>query len=269
VRFATYAVQLEPSPRPATRLQLARSEFALGHFAGAAASYRALLEYYIREKETIDPVILHAYADALGSLPGHAAAAQEFQGVFRPVRPVTWEGDTFLAQAKVEEAGLLLMAGDASLARQLSERPFTAGAQAFAPEFMARLGWWYYRAGQYDAADKLIRRFLTLRPGDKGLQSALGWLAIERNAPAEALRLFEYIPVEDEPWRSVRAGYLIAQWRLRQTDSAVAGFEQLEKAGPQWKNPAWIKAFYGPVAVQSLEEMRAEEDRRIAARRAH
>jgi tetratricopeptide (TPR) repeat protein len=155
------------------------------------------------------------------------------------------------------------------MARQLSDRPFTAGGGAYTPESLARLGWWYYRAGKYDAADKLLRRFLSVRPGDPGLQSAMGWVAIERNASAEAMRLFGNVGEEEAPWRTARAGYLIAQWRLRQTDDAAAGFEQWGKSRSDWNNPTWVKAFYGPQAVQSVQELRAEVDRRIAARRGH
>lgn len=267
VRFASFALQLEPNPQPGIRARLARSEFALGHFSAAAGSHRMLIEYEIREKTTVDPVNVRNYAEALGSLPGHAEAAQEFQRLLKLLN-VDKATDSLTVQARIEAAGLLVMAGDESQARELADRPFTASAQSFAPEFLARLGWWYYRAGKFDAADALLHRFLTLRPGDPGLQSVLGWVDLEKNAPADALRLFKNISDDSSPANVAIAGRAIANWRLHQNDFAMSQLDELSALGPQWTNPAWVRALYGPVAAQSLLEMHAEKERRLAAARA-
>jgi tetratricopeptide (TPR) repeat protein len=169
-------------------------------------------------------------------------------------------------QARIEEAGLL-MAGDETMAQRFSDRAMELRTYTFAPEAVARLGWWYYRAGKYDTADKLLRRFLAMRLGDPGLQTAMGWGAFENDSPAEAVRLFRAAAEDDAPWRAAGAGNSVAEWRLRQTDAAMIWFEQSGRTGSSWNNPVWVKAFFGPQIVQSLQELRAEDDRRIAARR--
>jgi predicted Zn-dependent protease len=263
-RFASCSLRLEPATQPNIQSQYARTEFVMADFRAAADAYRKLIDADVHDNEvTLKPSLVIAYADALGSLPQHADAAREFQAALRPARGLS---DDVAAQIKLEEAGLLIMAGDESMARSLS-----AGPISFAPEHGARLGWWYYRAGQYDAANKALQLFLAQRPGDPGLQVTLGWVKLEQNAPADAVHGFEKFSDDETAAASARAGQTIALWRLRQTDketdTAISEFDQLAREAPEWTNPTWVRAVYGPAAAQSAQEMYTEQQRRIEARK--
>jgi hypothetical protein len=174
--------------------------------------------------------------------------------------------DDLIAQIKIEEAGLLIIAGNEDMARALTE-----GSISFAPERAARLGWWYYRAAKYDAAGKVLYRFLAVRPGDAGLETTLGWVELEQNATTEAVQRFKSTGGATSVAESISAGKAIANWRLRrteaETETALAEFNQLSKEAPEWTNPAWVRALHGPVAAEALEEMYREQQRRMTARR--
>jgi len=260
-RYSSYSLQLEPL-QPEAQEQLARSEFALAHFRAAADACRKIISDAIRQKDTLDPAIVRVYADSLGSLTSHKEAANEFELVFRPVAD---DQSDLGFQIRIEGTGLWLMAGDESKARALSAP--APHAEYYAPERLARLGWWYYRAGRLDAAQELLRRFLLQRPGDAGLQHALAWVQLEENAPAEALRLFATSGESNPMLEPSVAGQTIARWRLRQSEPAMSGFEELAKNEPEWTNSQWVGSLYGPVVAQSLREMTAEQQRRVAARR--
>ncbi|HEY6307001.1 MAG TPA: M48 family metalloprotease [Candidatus Angelobacter sp.] len=263
-RFASCSLHLEQALQPEVESEFARSEFAIAAFREAADAYRTLIEADIRHHYSLEPSLIQAYANSLGALTQHADAAREFQDA---VRPGPGAGDDLAAQIKIEDAGLLVMTGNDSVARSLSDGP-----ASFAPEHAARLGWWYYRAGKYDVADEVLRRFLAQRPGDAGLQTALGWVKVEENAPADAARSFKASPEGESTTASARAGLAVVHWRLRQTDrdtdASMFEFGQLTKDAPEWTNPTWVRALYGPVTAQSAQEMCAEQQRRLTAKKA-
>jgi len=257
-RFASYALRLNPS-QPEMQTQLAASEFALADFRAAADAYRKVITGVIHDEETPSLAQVANYADSLGSAARHADAAKEFQATLGSGKSFT---DEVASRIKMEKAGLEIMAGNDSAARALAQAD-----ASFAPEHAARLGWWYYRAGKLDDADALLRRYLSQRPGDGGLQITLGWVEIEQNKPADALRRFYVYSSDERASSSANAGRTIAQWRQQQKDAAMMAFEQLSKDSPEWTNPTWVRALYGPVAAQSTQEMNAELARRIAARK--
>lgn len=259
-RFLAYSLSLEPF-QPEAQQQLAAAEFARADFRAAADANRRIIETALRQNDTVDPVVVRNYADSLGSLSLHGEAAHEFE---RLLKPLATDRSDLGSQIKIEDAGLLVMTGDESKARALTTS--SADLQMFAPEHIARLGWWYYRAGKYDSAEQLLRRFLLQRPGDTGLQSTLGWVQLEKNAPADALHLFRSADLGQSP-DVVRAGRAISRWRLRQSEPAMSAFDELSRSAPEWNNPAWAKSLYGPVATQSLQEMGSEQQRRVSARR--
>jgi predicted Zn-dependent protease len=263
-RFASCSLRLEQATQPDIQSLFARAEFVMADFRASADAYRKLIDADVHNDEvTLTPALVTAYADALGSLAQHADSAREFQTALRPAHGLS---DDLAAQIKLEEAGLLIMAGDEAMARSLTAVPIS-----FAPEHGARLGWWYYRAGKYDAANKTLQLFLGQRPGDPGLQATLGWVKLEQNAPAEAVHGFQNSPSDETAAASARAGQTIALWRLRQTDretdAAISEFDQLVREAPEWANPTWVRAFYGPATAQSAQEMYAEQQRRIDARK--
>jgi predicted Zn-dependent protease len=257
-RFASYSLRLDPS-QPQLQTQLAASEFALADFRGAAETYRKLITGVIHDEETPSLAQVGNYADSLGSAVHHGDAAKEFQTTLGSGKSFTAD---VASRVKMEKAGLEIMAGNDSAARSL-----TQGDTSFAPEHAARLGWWYYRAEKLDDADALLRRYLSQRPGDGGLQITLGWVELERNKAEDALPRFSVYSSEERASSSANAGRAIAQWRLQQKDAAMTVFEQLSKDSPEWTNPTWVRALYGPVAAQSAQEMNAELARRIAARK--
>jgi predicted Zn-dependent protease len=268
-RFAAFTLEFAPGQQADMRSVLARSEFAMGNFRAAADDYRKLIAADLDSETAIEPAVLDAYADALGSIPQHAAAAREFAATLPP-SPAA--GNDFNAQVKIEEAGLMIMAGNETQARSLSE------GSSFAPERAARLGWWYYRAGKFDAAGKILQRFIAERPGDVALQTTLGWVEIETNVTKETGQRFGSALGDLSTERPARAGMAIVNWRLKRPedrpgpyeskagDGILRSFDQVTKDAPEWSNPAWVGAFYGPVAVRSTQEMHAELQKRIAAK---
>jgi predicted Zn-dependent protease len=253
-RYATFSLELEGMDLDAESA-LARSEFALGDFRAAADAYRRIIEVNLRENSgTAPPEAILDYADALGSLPRHAEAALEFHNVVHPGKSSPKDLNT------IEEAGLLLVAGNDARARSLGE-----GRISFAPELAARLGWWYCRAGKYDAAEKVLHRFLALRPGDPELQNTLSWMELEENAPADRIRAFDVSSTDLTVAARARAGQAILLWRWKQTDTAIYSFERVTKDAPEWTNPDWVRAIYGEAVAQSTQEMYAEQQRRIRA----
>ncbi|HLW52090.1 MAG TPA: M48 family metalloprotease [Candidatus Angelobacter sp.] len=259
--FAGFSTRLSTIPDREVMAELARSQFALADFAGAAATYNALIARNIRLELALDQPLISEYADALGAEGRRADAARDFQSTVKPTKNVT---DDLAAGIRIEEAGLMVLAGNESLARPLAE-----GRETFAPERASRLGWWYYRAGKYDDAGKVLRRFLSQRPGDAGLQTTLGWVQLEQNSPGEAIHRFEIYFSDSTAGAPAHAGHAAARWRLGQTDAAIAEFDALSKDAPEWTNPAWVRALYGPVAAQTMQELYAEQQRRIEARKVH
>jgi predicted Zn-dependent protease len=257
-RFASYSLRLVPS-QPSLQEQLAASEFGMADFRAAADAYHKLISGAVQKKENPETASVSSYADALGSLARHADARNEFQAALGSGKNFD---EDLAARVKIEQAGLEIMTGNDSLARSLTQTD-----NSFAPEHAARLGWWYYRAGKLDEAGKLLLRYLSQRPGDGGLQITLGWVEIEQNKPADALRRFQVYTSDQKAAASASAGRAITGWRLQQKDAAMSAFEQLSKDAPEWSNATWVRALYGPVAAQSVQEMNAELARRIAARK--
>jgi len=258
-RFAAYLLDLTAAPQGDVQSILARSEFAMGNFRAAAGDYRKLIAFDFRTDTTIEPAVLTAYADSLGSIAQHANAAREFAAALQPARSAT---DDFKAQVQIEEAGLMVVAGNESQAHSLGE-----GNGSFAPERAARLGWWYYRAGKFDAAGKLLQRLIAQRPGDAALQTTLGWVEIEGNPSDETLQRFQQSLGDEQAASAAHAGMAIAGWRLNKTDDALGIFDRVSREAPEWTNPEWVRTLYGPVAARSAQEMYAEQQKRLAARK--
>src|SRR5262249_28126288 len=129
--FAGYSTRLRTAFQPDMEAELARSEFLLGNFRAAAESYRKLMEDKMRDRSEVGDV--RYYADSLGSYQ-KSDAARDFRAAVSGQRNLTAEQS---AQIKIEEAGLMVMAGNDSAAKAI-----VAGREPFAPELGARLGWW-------------------------------------------------------------------------------------------------------------------------------
>src|SRR5207237_10803766 len=102
-----------------------------------------------------------------------ASAAEEIDAL-----PSTHQSKT-LAPAAVrgEIAGLALVSGSDSAARNIVH---LVDQGSIAPELLARLGWWYLRGGRTADAEKVLRKGISMRPGNGELQNALGWTSFEK-----------------------------------------------------------------------------------------
>ena len=224
---------------------LAKARFALADFAEAAKAYRKLLD-----RDPSDIRAVRRYADAL-------SAAGPFSEEFDELRvKVHFDDLAFAMQVRVEQAGLKLMSADDHEARSLVlQNP------GLAPELLGRLGWWYYRAGNYSTASELLLRTVALRPGNLSLHSALAFDQLEQHQLDDAIRHFS-IAIADNDWNSPQMGRAVARWQARQTDGALEDYEAVAKGQPEWRNPRWVKALYSPRVAQSVAEMEAERRRR-------
>ena len=233
---------------------LADAQFALADFLGASRAYRKLLEV-----NPSDIRIMQRYADALSAThPSAHEVASELANVH--------SGDPAVAtQARVELAGLMLMRGDDEPARSLILEAREANRNLVAPEFLGRLGWWYYRAGRYSESTNLLLQTAAQRPGNLTLQAALAFDELEQHQLDDALRRFS-LAVEDDTWNSPLMGRSVARWQARQREEALKDFEAATKSRPEWRDPRWVGALYSPGVAQSVAEMQAEwHTRPIAA----
>jgi beta-barrel assembly-enhancing protease len=223
---------------------LAKARFALADFAEAAKAYRKLLD-----RNASDIRVVRRYADAL-------SAAGPVSEEFGELQARLQLDLAYATQFRVEQAGLKLMSSDDSEARSLVfENP------GLAPEFLGRLGWWYYRAGNYSTSSELLLRTVALRPGNLSLHAALAFDQLEQHQLDDAIRHFS-IAIADNDWNSPQMGRAVARWQARQTDEALKDYEAVAKGQPEWRNPRWVKALYSPAVAQGVAEMEAEQHKR-------
>jgi predicted Zn-dependent protease len=220
---------------------LAKASFALADFARASEAYRKLLD-----RDPSDMSAVRRYADALSAAGEASDEFSEWRSRTRFDQPAS------AMQVRVEQAGLKLMSGDDREARSLMlENP------GLAPEFLGRLGWWYYRAGKYYMSSELLLRALAQRPGNLNLHAALAFDELEQRQPEDAIRHFS-IAIADNDSNSPQMGRAVARWQTRKTDDALKDYEAVVKGQPEWRNPRWVQALYSPAVVQGVVEMEAE-----------
>ena len=166
-------------------------------------------------------------------------------------------------QASVDLAGLQLLSGN--------DRPATealAGLRRIAtPEAAAslsHLGYWYYRAANYEQAAQLIGEAFEQAPQEGKFQVQLGWALVEQRKFASAIQRFGSVRLDD---RSSNMGTAVAYWQTHEKDFAMNQFDAAASAQPAWLNPFWVHPQYGPIAAQSISEMQAEKIKRDAARK--
>jgi predicted Zn-dependent protease len=224
---------------------LGKARFALADFVEAAKAYRKLID-----RDPSDIRAVRRYADAL-------SAAGPVSEEFGELRVKGHFDDlAFAMQVRVEQAGLKLMSAEDREARSLVlQNP------GLAPELLGRLGWWYYRAGNYSTASELLLRAVALRPGNLNLHAALAFDQLEQHQLADAIRHFS-IAIADNEWNSPKMGRAVARWQARQTDEALEDYDAIAQGQPEWRNPRWVKALYSPAVVQGVAAMEAERNKR-------
>lgn len=235
--LATRALAVNPN-QPQALEALARAQFMMADFAGAASSYRKYLDDYGFELER-----MHLYADSLFAQGDLRQAALEFG------RWMTSKIDsTALLEARVDLAGLEMVAGKVELARGF------ANQESLDPLLQARLGWWYYRARKADDAVTLLNRAVQQRPGTKGINSRLGWALIEQRMYELSIHRFD---LSEPPAEEVSMGLTVARWDANQKELALDSFVSVTADRPHWLNPRWVEALYSPAVAKSVVEMQS------------
>jgi predicted Zn-dependent protease len=254
-QLALRSLQMHPGQQKALEV-LARAQFAQADFSGAAASYRKILD--------LDPPRLAAgysplYAQALAAADRRTAAAQfeQWRASIKGQEPQALQ---------VQMAGLALLAGDATPARNATAFTDANVAADWAPDWYGTLAWWYYLAGDYSMTLDLLNNAVQQRPGELRFTTERAWAQIEDRKLADALgslgTTYEATPYP--PDRTMARA--VAFWQARRPDEALREFDSAVAGQPEWENARWVKALYSPLVVQSIAEMQDERERRSKAR---
>jgi beta-barrel assembly-enhancing protease len=232
---------------------LGDAEFARARFSEAAAAYQQLLN-----EETSDAALLRTYADAAGSARPKNAAL-ELQSLVSSKRFPQLPKPAI----DTEMAGLSLMAAADDRAQSVQQ---AAEQGTVAPEYLARLGWWAFRAGRIKEARAILQKAAALRPADDEVRSNLAWVDLEEGNNVqtvfETISSFPDSILKD----STDAGTAINSWQQKKTDLALTQWKAVRLKNPQWRVASWRNTIYPPHIVQAVAEMEAELDRREAAR---
>jgi tetratricopeptide (TPR) repeat protein len=259
-QLASRSLKMHPE-QPEGWNVLARAQFAQAEFSDAAKSYRKLLE---ADPKKLD--IVESYAMALAAGDPRTAAG-EFRGWLESV-----QGEK-PRNAKVELAGLSLLAGDVAAARTF-ENELQTGADEWAPDYIGELGWWYYLAGDYERAAQLLGQAAQQRPGSMKIWLRRAWAEIEVRRYSDAIQtvnngVWERGGVYQEHMQGERAmAQGVAFWQAKENDEALSDFDRALDNQPEWGNARWVKALYSPLVAESVQEMQAERERRKKAREA-
>lgn len=242
VILAQETLKLEPG-NPEALGVLGDAEFAQADFHAAAGAYRKLLESSPTESSRVVD-----YATALSAEGAPQTASAAFDSWLKALHspPIA-----VVSRARVESAGLELLAGNSVPLDRTLAQARAAGVSALDPDLLARLGWWCYRAEKYsEAADFLNTAALGSGNHADGLDT-LGWIEIEQDHPDAAARIF-----------SDPMGKAVARWQDHTPDEALKNFSTAVRAKPEWLNPQWVKALHTTRVERSIMEMQAERTRR-------
>jgi predicted Zn-dependent protease len=266
-KAATFWLTLEPGKGEALLVQ-AQAGLALGDFSTSAMAFRNLLDL-TPKNQFVEMNLVWSYADALSAAQAPQESAREFGEFMAKPRLSTPALDS---QIKIEWAGLTLLAGNGAPAEEII-RNGQGGINGVAPEHLIRLGWWYYRAKQYAAANTLLLNLANLRPGDTSIQYNLAWVELETNETDKAIVRFG-IPQEapnsgTSQWNTPQMGMAIGLWKTRNFDEALKEYEAATQAEPRWLDPRLVRTYYSPVVAQTVAELQAEHTKRAELKRRH
>jgi beta-barrel assembly-enhancing protease len=252
VSLSAQSLELKPDQQEPLAT-LAKAQFALANFSSAALTYRKLLDQDVSDIE-----LVRGYADSLSATNLRPQTVRDFESWLVRITPAT---PALVTQLRVEFAGLMLMAGNETPAKTIIAEVQRADRNVIAPEFLGRLGWWYYRAGKYDTAREVLSQSVALRPGNLSVQTAVAWNELEQHQLEYAIQRFTAVAA-DTSWNSRIMGRAIARWQAHRTEDALKDFKSVTKTSPEWRNPRWVKALFPLSAGQSVAEMDAEWQKR-------
>jgi Flp pilus assembly protein TadD len=237
---------------------LARAQFAQAEFGEAADTYRRMLA-----DSTANPVLVERYAVSLAAAERRTAAS-EFRGWLESVR-----GEK-PRNAVVEQAGLDLLSGEVAAARRF-EADLNMSGDAWAPDYVGELGWWYYLGGDYSHASQLLSTAVQQRPADIKMWVRLAFAEIETRRLSDSIQIANHV-IDQRGFEGERAMALaIAFWQAKEPENALSEFGVALARQPEWGNHHWVEALYSPLVVHSVQEMQAERERqrkeRMAAKR--
>jgi tetratricopeptide (TPR) repeat protein len=133
-------------------------------------------------------------------------------------------------------------------------------------QWLGKLGWWFYLAGDYPTASNLLGDAVQLRPDDARVRQRLAWAWIEQHRLADALQVLgdsgAYDSTSQHEKEMARS---VARWQAEEHDAALADFSAAVSGQPEWDNPAWVKALYSPTVARSIQQMQTETERRRKA----
>jgi beta-barrel assembly-enhancing protease len=236
--------------QPKALLVLARAQFGQADFAGAAGSYRRLLDLDASGSDNA-----RSYAQALAAADRRTAAAkfQQWMDDMKGGAPQDLE---------VLSAGLALLAGDTAQAKSVEAKARGSEGIDWAPKWLGELGWWYYVAGEHARAAELINEAIQLRPGDAMLTTQKAWALIEDRRLSDALDSLQSTYGNGNFQRDRQMAQAVVYWLSHQTDSAVGDYRAAIDLQPEWNNPRWVEALYSRLVSASVKEMQAEVERR-------
>lgn len=264
---AVFWLSLRPNERDALAVE-SEAVLALGDFPAAARTFRNLLDLTPKDSQ-VDIELVWSYADALSAANLGKGAASDFQSFMETPRPET--SSTIENAIRIEFAGLNLMVGDASWATEMAANTRGIRGSFIPPETMARLAWWFYRAGKYAEAEALLRRLEQARPGNGVLENDLCWTQMENNELDAAIQRFTATEGQSElgfaQWNTPQMGLAIALWRSHRVEDALKNYEPAITAEPRWTDPSLVRSFYSPTVSQSVAEMQAEHAKRLEAKK--
>ena len=256
-KLATLSLDLSPNQQGALAT-LAKAQFALANFPAAAAAYRKLLDLHLSNAD-----VVRRYADSLSASDLTPRTAQDFQAWTASMQVAP----ALAADLRIEAAGLMAMTGNGAPAKAIVAESQEPGAARMTPEALGRLGWWYYRAGNYEMSRTLLGRALAARPGNFAIQTALAWNELERRQFDMAVRHFTAAGARNTSWNSPIMGRALAHWQAHQIGDALADFESVTENAPEWRNPTWVRALFPASVAEGVSALDAESHKRLAVRR--
>lgn len=232
----------------------AEVEFGQANFPLARDLLRSLVETHANDRG-----LLRRYAEALSALD-RKQAITEFQAFLERANIAA---DDVRLQVRLDVAGLKLLARVSTDAEAIARALRPEVHQGLDPEMLARLAWWYFRAGSTPAhMETLLRAAIEQRPGDPLVENALAWLELERGNISRAMDGFSRIASGTHlffPGNLPAIGRAIAFWRSQPANRAasVAVFSSIVADSPQWLIPEWVAALCPDHVVQVVTELRA------------